>query len=166
MSGRDLARLCARHLEGRVAAISFQSVGELWYGAIKDRWGDRKTRVLTDRIGRFVVLAYDEATVRAWAELKAEAEEAGLPKNAADLWIAATAKRHELPLLTNDRGFLEALDIRVVKPDDPPISSAWSTHRDDREDLIRVAPPSRPEPGGGRLSSWMTRSSWPRRKQP
>lgn len=121
MSGRELARLCGRHLEGRVAAISFQSVGELWYGAIKDGWGERKTRALGDRIGRFVVLAYDEATVRAWAELKAQADEAGLPKNAADLWIAATARRHELPLLTNDRGFLDALDITVLKPEDPPI---------------------------------------------
>lgn len=35
MTGMELAGLCARHLEGRVAAISFQSVGELWYGAIK-----------------------------------------------------------------------------------------------------------------------------------
>lgn len=44
MTGMELAGLCARHLEGRVAAISFQSVGELWYGAIKAGWGERKTR--------------------------------------------------------------------------------------------------------------------------
>ncbi len=120
MSGKEPASQCARHLESRVAAISFQSVGELWYGAIKDGWGERKKRVLDERIGHFVVLAYDEATVRAWAELKARAETAGLSKNAADLWVAATAKRHELPLLTNDRGFLSALEITVVKPQDPP----------------------------------------------
>ena len=120
MSGKEPAPQCARHLEGRVAAISFQSVGELWYGAIKDGWAERKRRILDERIGHFVVLAYDEGTVRAWAELKAQAEAKGLSKGAADLWIAATAKRHLLPLLTNDRGFLSALDITVVKPEDPP----------------------------------------------
>jgi len=120
MRGEELATMCARHLEGRIAGISFQSVGELWYGAIRDGWGDRKTRFLDERIGQFVVLAYDEATVRAWAELKAQAERAGLSKNTADLWVAATAKRHELPLLTNDRDFLRALDITVIKPEDPP----------------------------------------------
>ncbi len=67
-----------------------------------------------------MVLAYDEATVRQWAELKAHAETAGLSKNTADLWVAATAKRHQLPLLTNDRGLLNALDITVLKPQDPP----------------------------------------------
>lgn len=120
MSGKDPASLCARHLEGRVAAISFQSVGELWYGAIKDGWGERKRRVLDDRIGRFVVLAYDEATVRAWAELKVQAEALGSAKNSQDLWVAATARRHRLPLLTNDRDFLSALDITVIRPEDPP----------------------------------------------
>lgn len=120
MSGKEPASLCVRHLEGRVASISFQSVGELWYGALKDGWGERKRRILDDRIRRFVILAYDEATVRAWAELKARAEQAGISKGAADLWVAATAKRHDLPLLTNDRDFLGALDIAVVRPEDPP----------------------------------------------
>jgi predicted nucleic acid-binding protein len=120
MSGKEPASMCARHLEGRVAAVSFQSVGELWYGAVKGGWAERKIRVLNDRIARFVVLAYDEATVRAWAELKVQAETSGLSKSAADLWIAATARRHNLPLLSNDRGFLSALDITVVRPEDPP----------------------------------------------
>jgi predicted nucleic acid-binding protein len=80
MSGKEPASMCARHLEGRVAALSFQSVGELWYGAVKSGWAERKIRVLDERIARFVVLAYDEATVREWAELKAQAETAGLPR--------------------------------------------------------------------------------------
>jgi len=120
MRGGELASACARHVDGRVAAISFQSVGELWYGAIKDGWGERKRRALDERIRRFVVLAYDEATVRAWAELKAQAEALGSAKNSQDLWVAATARRHQLPLLTNDRDFLSALDITVIRPQDPP----------------------------------------------
>jgi predicted nucleic acid-binding protein len=62
------------------------------------------------------VLSVDEATVRIWAELRASSEASGFTKQVADLWIAATAKRHGLPLLTNDRGFLTALEIEVIRP--------------------------------------------------
>lgn len=92
--------------------------------AIKNGWGRRKTQALDEAIRRFVVLGFDEATVRSWAELKAEAEMQGQPKSTAELWVAATARRHGLPLLTNDRGFLKALAISVVRPEDEPGTSA------------------------------------------
>ncbi len=87
---------------------------------MKAGWGERKQAELDRRIHRFVILACDEATVRAWAELRVEAERKGLPKQVPDLWIAATAKRHDLPLLTRDTGFFTALDIDVIGPEDPP----------------------------------------------
>ena len=74
-------------------------------------------------IRRFVVLTADEATAKAWAELKTQAESAGLSKDTADLWIAATAKRHGLPLLTNDAAFFLALDVSAVRPGDPPLQN-------------------------------------------
>jgi len=100
--------------------MSFQSVAELWYGALKAGWGERKHAELDRRIRRFVVLACDEATVRTWAALRVDAEAKGLAKGIADLWIAATAKRHDLPLLTRDSDLFSALDIDVVRPEDPP----------------------------------------------
>lgn len=93
-------------------------MGELWYGAIKAGWGEAKRRQLDERIRRYVVLACDEATVRAWAELRAEAEKQGRTKQTTDLWIAATAKRHDLPLLTEDSDFFTALDIEVIDSKD------------------------------------------------
>lgn len=117
--GAASAALYAPHLNNRVAALSFQSVGELWYGAIKGGWGRAKRDELEERIRRFVVLACDEATVRAWAELKAQADSKGLVKETADLWIATTAKRHDLPLLTRDTAFFTALAIDVLRPEDP-----------------------------------------------
>lgn len=62
------------------------------------------------------VLSVDQAMVRIWAELRAASEASGFTKQVADLWIAATAKRHDLSLLTNDRGFLTALEVRVIQP--------------------------------------------------
>lgn len=112
------AQACRRHIENRIAALSFQTVAELWHWALKNQWGEEKRRVLDNLVRRFVVLTADEATARAWAELKVVAEVAGRSKSAEDLWIAATAKRHDLPLLTNDDGFFTALDIAVVKPSD------------------------------------------------
>lgn len=122
----ERARVFAPHLEKRIVAVSFQTVGELWYGAIKADWPGRKRQQLDERIRQHVVLACDEATVRAWAELRAEAEAQGLPKQSTDLWIAATARRHDLPLLTEDAGFFQGLRIRVVRAQDDPAPPATS----------------------------------------
>lgn len=119
IAGGPKAEACAPHLDGHVLAISFQSVGELWYGAIRRGLGDRKRRHLDEIIQRMTVLSVDEAMVRIWAEMRASSESSGFTKQVADLWIAATAKRHELPLITNDRGFLSALDIEVIGPEIP-----------------------------------------------
>jgi tRNA(fMet)-specific endonuclease VapC len=119
LAGGPKAEACAPHLDGHVLAISFQSVGELWYGAIRRRWGDRKRRRLEDAVQRLAVLTVDEAMVRIWAELRASSQASGFTKQVADLWIAATAKRHGLPLITNDRDFLTALDVEVIRPEMP-----------------------------------------------
>lgn len=122
IAGGLKAEACAPYLDGHVLAISFQSVGELWYGAIRRELGDRKRRYLDEIVQRMTVLSVDEAMVRIWAELRASSEGSGFTKQVADLWIAATAKRHDLPLLTNDRDFLTALDIDVIKPEIPGLS--------------------------------------------
>ena len=66
------------------------------------------------------MLAVDDLTVRAWAELRAMAAAKGLPKQIGDLWIAATAKRHDIPLLTRDAGFFQGIDITIIRPEDEP----------------------------------------------
>jgi len=115
------AAACKPHVENRVAALSFQTVAELWYGAEHDGWGERRRAALDHAIRRFVILTADEATSRLWAELRVEAERAGKSKEAEDLWIAATAKRHDLPLLTDGSDFFSALSIRAVRRTDPPV---------------------------------------------
>ncbi len=116
------AAACRPHVEHRVAALSFQPVAELWYGAERREWSEPKRAALDLMIRRFVILAADETMSRPWAaELRLEAERAGKSKEAEDLWIAATAKRHDLPLLTDDSDFFSALSIRAVRPTDPPV---------------------------------------------
>jgi predicted nucleic acid-binding protein len=114
LQGGQMAARCAPHIEGQVIALSFQSLGELWYGALKRPLSHPTNQALDNLVRRLVVLGFDEATVRAWAELRRDAERQGLTKQVADLWIAATAKRHDLPLLTNDSGLFRGLSISVI----------------------------------------------------
>jgi len=90
------------------------TVGEMLYGALKAGWGEAKVRKLNDYLARFVVLPADHLTVQTWAALKLKSEALGLTKGPGDLWIAASAKRHSLPLLTGDRGFFSALDVDAI----------------------------------------------------
>jgi predicted nucleic acid-binding protein len=117
------ADACRPHVEGRTAALSFQTVGELWFWAEKNSWGELKRQKLEAFVRRCAVLIADEATARAWAELRATAEASGKSKSVQDLWIAATAKRHDLPLLAEDSDFFSALSITAVRPSDPPVDA-------------------------------------------
>lgn len=110
---------CRPHVEGRVAALSFQTVGEMWFWAERRSWGGPKRERLEHFISRCAVLVADEVTARAWAQLRATAEASGRSKSVQDLWIAATAKRHDLPLLTVDGDFFSALSITAIRPSDP-----------------------------------------------
>lgn len=91
-------------------AIAFVTAAELRFGAAKAGWrGNRLVRqdaVLAD----LPVIHSDDDLIRTYAWLRAEAVRRGHPlgqgANANDLWIAACAVRHRLPLVTgNERHF-------------------------------------------------------------
>ena len=49
----SLAEQYRRHVEGRLAGIAFITVGELYYGAEKKRWGERRRRELETMLRNF-----------------------------------------------------------------------------------------------------------------
>jgi predicted nucleic acid-binding protein len=51
-SGDRFAPLVAGHL----LALSFATVAELWYGAEKAAWGERRRRALDDIVRRYVIV--------------------------------------------------------------------------------------------------------------
>ena len=64
----------ARYLSliaGRLILVSFVTVTELRYGALKARWGDLRRRGLERDLARFVFVVPDEALMYACAELRA-----------------------------------------------------------------------------------------------
>jgi tRNA(fMet)-specific endonuclease VapC len=89
-------------------------VGELVYGALN---ADRQSSDL-NRIYTFIddaeILDCDIAVAEAYGAIKAAQRRKGRPLPENDLWIAATAQRHNLTLVTRDAHFQEIEGIAVA----------------------------------------------------
>jgi len=115
MKGGPIAELYGTHIKGRLLAISFITVGELYYGAEKARWGEQKRLVLETHLRNFVVLPYDHEIARCYARLSAERKRNGNPIAPNDAWIAACAIRHGIPLIThNAKHFHGIASLEVI----------------------------------------------------
>jgi predicted nucleic acid-binding protein len=71
-----------------------------------------------EMLGGVQTLAVDDEVAKIWARLRVELAEAGRRINVNDLWIAATAVRHGVPVVTQDDDFaaLEGLTgVLVVR---------------------------------------------------
>jgi tRNA(fMet)-specific endonuclease VapC len=106
----DLRAKYEPHMKGKVLALSFQSVAELWSWAEENRWGDRQRRGLDAFLRRFLVIPYDYELAQVWAKVAALCKNQGRRLEAGDTWIAATAVHRKIPLLTHDGDFV---DLRV-----------------------------------------------------
>ena len=88
-----------KHTKGKKWALSFATVGELLTWSKYKGWGPAKIAELERRIGLTGVIPYDMALCQTYAELNAHLLKAGKPVGDNDLWIAATAIRHSIPLI-------------------------------------------------------------------
>jgi tRNA(fMet)-specific endonuclease VapC len=115
MRGGPLAEAYGRHVEGRLAAIAFITVGEMYYGAENANWGPEKRQKLETTLRNFVVIPYDHEIARAYGRIAAERKRAGYPISLHDAWIAACAVRHNIPLLTHNAGdFQNISNLQIV----------------------------------------------------
>jgi tRNA(fMet)-specific endonuclease VapC len=93
-------------LAGRHAYISFQTEAELRYGALRRGWGPDRMRRLELRIRQAEVVHSGPELVLVCAQLRANCERIGHGlggrEHNADRWIAATAIRLGIPLVSND----------------------------------------------------------------
>ena len=105
------------YLLNRTLALSFMSVAELYFGAYKAGWGDRRVARLENSLKNYVVLPYDYEVARLWGWIRAEHQRQGHDISDGDCWIAATAIRHDCALATNDRrGFDGTPGLTVISP--------------------------------------------------
>lgn len=65
---------------------------------------DRRLKTL-ELAARIVALPLGEEASNTWAQMRAYLAASGRKVNANDMWIAATAAAHEIPVLTQDGDF-------------------------------------------------------------
>lgn len=115
MKGGKLAEAYEPHLQDRLLAITFVTVGELYYGAEKKDWGEKKRRTLEMQMRNFVVIPYDVEIARCYGRVVAERQRMGRPISCNDGWIAACTVRHAVPLIThNVRDFENITALQVI----------------------------------------------------
>lgn len=100
--------------------ISFATVMELRYGAIKARWGDLRRRGLERDMKMITIVSLSDDVVTTCAALRNECETRGhalgQKHHDADRWIAATAIRLGLDLISADGVYQDTPGLRVVTP--------------------------------------------------
>lgn len=92
-------------------------LGELLYGAkISDRVHYQTAKV-NSLAQKTQLLDCDKETASFYSSVKAQLKKAGTPIPENDIWIAALAMQHELPLITNDRHFdkIQAIQKEKIK---------------------------------------------------
>jgi len=113
--GDDSATYYSRHLAGKRPLISFQTLEELWFGAIKDEWGDRRQNQLRRNLDQYTVIWPNREMVDISAHLRSQREKMGRRLNTADAWVAATALLLQCPLATHNRDFEDIPGLELIK---------------------------------------------------
>lgn len=109
LSGGPLIEIYEPIVVGRLAFVSFQTVAELHYGALRRGWGAARVRKLEAKISAVEVVHSGDELVATYARLRVECvrlgHALGQREHDADRWIAATALRLRVPLVSHDRVF-------------------------------------------------------------
>ncbi len=104
-------------LSGQELALSFMTVAELFQWAILRQWGDRRLAQLEQYLTNYVIISVDQPLCRKWAQIRAVRQNMGWVISPQDAWIAATALRHGLPLVThNIKDFREISNLQLILP--------------------------------------------------
>lgn len=117
--GDTRAKLYLPHVKSKTPAVCFVTVGELLFGAFKKKWGAAKIHDLEERLRRVVIVPYDLAMCETYADLKVKLHAAGRSVADNDLWIAACAVRHSIPLISHNRKHFEDIPELVLISEAP-----------------------------------------------
>ena len=109
------AGVYTRHLEGRVLAISFMTLAELYRWAFERNWSPKNRELLASHLRNYVVIPFDNELCVTWARIVSDAKSAGVTINPSDAWVAASALRYGAPLVTHNRKCFEAIrGLRLI----------------------------------------------------
>jgi tRNA(fMet)-specific endonuclease VapC len=96
------------------AIVTPTIVGELYYGAEKSARKQQNYDIFNATLSHMDFLPITKRTASSYAVLKAELVSCGfnLPEN--DIWIAAVAHEHDIPVATFDSHFTSIKQIKVL----------------------------------------------------
>lgn len=100
---------------GAEIVVPLPVLGELYAGAFTSAMREANLRLIAGVLNQAAVLRPDEDTARIYGQLRARyrLDNIGTSKMN-DVWIAALCIQHQLPLLTNDRGFGSFAELKVI----------------------------------------------------
>jgi predicted nucleic acid-binding protein len=117
--GARLAAIYEPVIVGRPAFISFQTAAELRYGALLRNWGETRMRKLQARINEAEIVHSGPELILVYAQLRVECERIGHAlhqrEHDADRWVAATALRLGIALVSNDGIFRNVPGLTLEK---------------------------------------------------
>lgn len=87
---------------------------ELYFGAYRSANPEKHLRKIAIAIQKSKLLTIDATTAEIFVTIKLALFAKGNPIPENDIWIAATAMQHGLPLYTNDKHFTEVEGITLV----------------------------------------------------
>lgn len=113
--GDTRAALYRARMAGQVQAVAFVTLAELYKWPIERGFSPERQAALERHLRTYLVLPFDDALARRWAEMSVQIKRAGRAISDADGWIAATALRHNLALVThNPRHFEHVPGLTVI----------------------------------------------------
>ena len=89
-------------------------LGELHFGAQRAQRRQEQLAYIYDLLTYAAVLFPDQDTTEMYGQVKAELARLGTPIPDNDLWIAAVARQHHLPLATRDAHFTQVPGLKTL----------------------------------------------------
>lgn len=113
---RGDANISARIKKEPVVYLPATALGELYLGAFRAVNPTKHLSQIAVFLTKCTILPVDETTARQYGVIKAELMRIGslIPEN--DMWIAAVALQHQLPLFTRDAHFALVPNLQVINP--------------------------------------------------
>lgn len=96
--------------------IAVPVLGELLLGAFRSVNSMTKRKEIEYLLSKCSVLHSDNMTAERYASVKSALLQKGRPIPDNDIWIAATALQHNLPLFTSDAHFREVDGLQLFNP--------------------------------------------------
>lgn len=115
--GSEFAKPYTPVLDGYDLALSFMTIAELFQWAFQNQWGNQRVTQLEKYLQNYVIIPVDQPLCRFWAQVRSERRKMGRVISPQDAWIAATALRHQIPLVThNVKDFKDIPNLDLATP--------------------------------------------------